>query len=421
MNIKKTFLFTSIHTFVKVIVGLIINKVIAVYLGPSGLALYGQFQNFVTIIYAFSSGSIHSGIVKYTAEYHNNKNSLLQILKSALVITLVANIIVLTILLIFSGFFAGKILFDEKFQYVLIMLAFFTIFNSLNLYLLSFLNGLGEITLFTICNILISIITLVVTVILTVQFNIEGTLISLILIPFITSVIMYLIIFKKYWHVIKENSRIENFIDISMIKKLMLFAIITFSSGITVSITMLCIRYNIEGTLSLHDAGVWEGAWRLVLYFNMVFALPVSIYYIPKFAQTHDNNIIKKNLNEIRKIFFPLSILLAGIIYISSPISIPLLFSESFLNIKIILVFILSAEIIRIQTMAISNLFQAKARIWVLLSNDILFSIVFIFSSYIGVVYFGFVGLGYAYLISAVISFISYQTLLYKKFNFQEC
>lgn len=45
-----------------------INKIIAVYTGPSGLAILGQFQNFSAIVTGLANGSIQTGLVKKTAE-----------------------------------------------------------------------------------------------------------------------------------------------------------------------------------------------------------------------------------------------------------------------------------------------------------------------------------------------------------------
>jgi polysaccharide transporter, PST family len=69
LTLIKTSILTAISTIAKVISGFVINKVIALYVGPSGLAVVGQLQNFMSIITTFSNGAITNGIVKYTAEY----------------------------------------------------------------------------------------------------------------------------------------------------------------------------------------------------------------------------------------------------------------------------------------------------------------------------------------------------------------
>ena len=52
-----------------VLTAFVINKVVAIYAGPTGLALIGQLTS-------ISNGAITQGIVKYTAEYRRKTKSL---------------------------------------------------------------------------------------------------------------------------------------------------------------------------------------------------------------------------------------------------------------------------------------------------------------------------------------------------------
>ena len=50
MTLIKTSILSAIATIIKIISGFIVTKVIAVYIGPSGLALIGQLQNFINLV-----------------------------------------------------------------------------------------------------------------------------------------------------------------------------------------------------------------------------------------------------------------------------------------------------------------------------------------------------------------------------------
>ena len=69
MTLIKTSLLTAISTIVKILSGFVINKFMAIYVGPSGIAIVGQLQSFMTMITTLSNGAISQGVVKYTAEY----------------------------------------------------------------------------------------------------------------------------------------------------------------------------------------------------------------------------------------------------------------------------------------------------------------------------------------------------------------
>ena len=48
----------------------VVQKVIALQVGPAGVEIVGQYQNFLGITTSLATGGIDTGIVKYVAEYH---------------------------------------------------------------------------------------------------------------------------------------------------------------------------------------------------------------------------------------------------------------------------------------------------------------------------------------------------------------
>ena len=73
MNIYKVSFISSIETVVKLVAGFVILKLLAFYAGPEGVAKFGQFQNFLTIIIVFIAGSFVTGLVRFISENSNAK------------------------------------------------------------------------------------------------------------------------------------------------------------------------------------------------------------------------------------------------------------------------------------------------------------------------------------------------------------
>ena len=111
MTLIKTSILTAISTIITVISGFVINKVIALYIGPSGLAVVGQLQNFMSIVTTFSNGAITSGIVKYTAEYQTIEKKQ-KIFSTSIIISLSCSFIISLLLFGFSGYLSELILKD---------------------------------------------------------------------------------------------------------------------------------------------------------------------------------------------------------------------------------------------------------------------------------------------------------------------
>ena len=198
MTIKSTFIWTSVHTIIKILSGIIMNKIIAVYLGPAGLAMIGQFQNFVGIVSGVANASIQTGIVKYTAQYKNDTEYLNKLMKNSLIIILFLSFIVSLFLILFANYLSVQIMFSDKYTNIIYFLAFSMVFYSLNLYILSILNGLGELKLFTGINILISIFSLLLVSILTILYKLDGALLAIILVQSFIFIFAYILVYRKF-------------------------------------------------------------------------------------------------------------------------------------------------------------------------------------------------------------------------------
>lgn len=73
MTLLKTSALNGIAVGVRMLTALGLNKVLAYSVGPSGYAVIGQFQNFVSMLTTFASGAINTGVTKYTAEYSDDE------------------------------------------------------------------------------------------------------------------------------------------------------------------------------------------------------------------------------------------------------------------------------------------------------------------------------------------------------------
>ena len=180
LNLAKTASLTFISTVIKLIAGLVINKTVSVYIGPSGIALIGQFQNASQMALITAQGGINTGVTKYTAEYGGNSDKLPLLWSSAIKITVLCSSIVGIILVVGASYWSDYILKTQDYTYVFITFGFTIIFFSLNQLLLSILNGLKEIKTFIVINITQSVYSLFFTTLLIYFWHLDGALIALV-------------------------------------------------------------------------------------------------------------------------------------------------------------------------------------------------------------------------------------------------
>lgn len=400
MNFKGAFFLTTLHTMIKILAGIVVNKVVAVYLGPSGLAIIGQFQNFSAIVTGAANASIQTGIVRATAEKdcaeHREK-----VWSTSLILSVGVSILTSIVVLLLSEYLSKHIFYTDELSYIIQVFALSIVFYSLNLYVLSILNGLGEIKLFTIINISISIISLICISILSVFFKLEGALLGLILAQSVVFFVSYALMYKRY-----KNSFFKvifSCFDKSIVKMLLHYGFVSFLSGLILALTMIAVRANIVNASSIDVAGLWEAVIKIGFYFNMLFALPISIYYLPKIASCESSDQVTKMVIESLYWITPVMFSLAYVIYLVQDFIILILFSPEFITIAEILVFVLIAEIARTWAGVFKNVFFAKKKLKIVIVNEFIWAVTFVFGSYMFMSKTGLEGVALVYVFACFI------------------
>ena len=203
MNLIKTSVLTGLSTFIKIISGFVINKMIAIYIGPSGLALIGQLQNFITITMTYANGAISNGIVKYVSEYKDEETKKTKIISSGLIISLFCSLLIGIILLLFSKKISFLVLKTDNYYQIIILFGFTVILFALNAFLLAVLNGLREIKKFVTINILSSVFGLFLTCLLIVFYQLKGALIALVINQSVVFFITLIFVLRSKWFNVK--------------------------------------------------------------------------------------------------------------------------------------------------------------------------------------------------------------------------
>ncbi|RZJ99577.1 MAG: O-antigen translocase, partial [Flavobacterium sp.] len=162
----KVFSLTAISTLIRMISGLVSVKVVAIIIGPSGIALIGQLNNFATIIMIVASGGINNGVTKYVAELRNSVEDIKRLLSSALKIVIICSVSSGILLIAFSRYLSELIMLSTAYSYVFVIFGFTIFLYAFNGLIASILNGFKEFKLFVYVNIIGSIFGFIFTLVL---------------------------------------------------------------------------------------------------------------------------------------------------------------------------------------------------------------------------------------------------------------
>ena len=114
-DIVRVFSLTSVATLVKMATGLVSVKVVAGIIGPAGVALVGQLNNFATIVMQLACGGINSGVTKYVSEDKEDKGKLYSLLSTALRITVACSVAVGLVMILFHRRLSRLIMLSDEY------------------------------------------------------------------------------------------------------------------------------------------------------------------------------------------------------------------------------------------------------------------------------------------------------------------
>lgn len=409
MTLVKTSLLSLIATFFKMLSGLVINKAVSVYIGPAGLAVIGQFQNFSQLVLIAAQGAINNGVVKYTAEYGRESEKIPLLFSTSIRISFTTSIIVGCILTISSSFLSLKILDDIQYQFIFIIFGFTIILFVLNGLLLSIINGLKEIRSYIKINIIQSIFALVFTSLLIYFFGLKGALIAL---ATNQSIIFFITLFILKNHKIITWKNFTSSFDKQISKNLFSYSAMAITSAIMVPTSQFIIRDYIGTTQGLNQAGYWQGVWYISTTYLMIVTTALSTYYLPRLSEITSKQELKKEILQGYKILLPIVITCGLIIYFLRDFIIYLLFSENFTPMKSLFTWQIIGDVFKIASWLLAYVMLAKSMTKTFIINEIIFSITLVILAYFFIETEGTIGATYAYSLNYLLYFLTMSIII---------
>lgn len=399
-DIVKVFSLTSLSTLVKMCTGLISVKVVAAIIGPAGVALIGQLNNFAQILLTFSSGGINGGITKYVAEYKEDNSAIAQFLSSALRITVMCSLACALVLLIGHRYISELIMLSPDYGYVFVVFGITILLYALNNMLISIVNGYKEFRRFVYINIANSIVGVAFTVILVLSWQLKGALIAAVTYQ---SVMLFITLWMLRdtpwlrWQLFREK------LSRAISKKYFKFTLMTLTSALTLPIAQMLLRGYVIADISPVEAGWWEGMNRISNMYLMVVTTSFGVYYLPRLSEITDRKELRKEVFKAYKVVVPILLVGFTCIYFLRFFIIRMLFTSDFMPMAQLFIWQMAGDMFKICSWLLAYVMVAKAMTKIYIGNEIVFSVLFVIIGYCMLSINGIVGLTQAYLIAYIL------------------
>ena len=403
MNLLKTSVLNGVAVLIKTATMFLLNKILAVYVGPAGYAAIGQFQNFIQMITTFAGSAVNTAVVKYTAEYHEEKTKQIEVWRTSGTLILIFSTVSALLILIFKNQIGIYIFHSNEYSKVLVWFAIFLVFFTFNSFFLAILNGVKEVKKMVVANIAGSIFSLIITSLLAVYYQLYGALIALSIYQSLAFLVTMFLCSKLEWFNLKSFfGKVEK----NIAKKLAAFALMAFVSVFFGNIAQILLRNMVIEHFGLVYAGYWDAMTRLSNGYLLFASTILGVYYLPRLSELKKYEEVKKEVFLGYQVILPVAIISSILIYIFKEIVVKLLFTDEFMPMLELLTWQLVGDVTKIASWIISFMMLSKAMTGMFVITETVFALSILPITYLSILYFGFEGIAIAFFINCLMYWI---------------
>lgn len=407
--------YNSIHIMLRIATGAVISSILANFLGPSGLAVMGNFRNFFQGLQTFSVLGMENGLVRYAAQFKNQRHELNSIFSTAARVSLLMTLVLCVLVFVGAPALDRYLIGLEKsyapvFKCLAITLPFYVLFTLIS----SLLQGFEWYKKFIIINIIVNLLVFATSIPLIYFFFLDGALLAIALTP----VLQCLIAAGIWWRLKKDmsfkevlGSKFKRF----TFKPLLGYSSMAMLSAFLIPVTFIAVRQDVREVLGDVVAGNWEGLQRVSGYYMMFVTTLVSLYVLPQLSKDFSHQNFRKTSVHFYKTILPLVSLGLVIIYLSREWIVTYLFTEEFTGMLSLFKWQLMGDFIKIVTTVLAFRFIAVNDFKRYAVAEMLSLLSFYLANYILIRTYGDQGVVIAHLVSYIIYLGALLVLLRKE------
>lgn len=371
MTLFKTSAWNAIAVVLRVLTALGLNKILALYVGPSGYAVIGQFQNFISMLTTFASGAINTGVTKYTAEYHADEAQQHRLWRTAGTIAACGCVVASFLIITLRHRLAFWLLNDDTFSSIFLWLGLSLGLYVLNALLLAILNGKKDIRRYVMASIAGSIVGILVTGGLAAAWGLYGALVALAVNQSIVALVTLSLCYRATWFRI---GYLWGRIDHAKTRNLAKYAMMALTTAAVVPVSQILIRNHLIQEFGWESAGHWQAMTKISELYLLLLTSTLSLYYLPRLSEIRAADELKAEIIKGYRFILPMAVAGALSLNILRDFITVTLFATSFAPMKDLFPWQLSGDVLKIGSWLLAFVMLAHSMTRAYIITEILFS-----------------------------------------------
>lgn len=395
---------TGLLTLLRMAMGFVIAKVVAIYTGPTGMAMLGQVQSMVGSLNGIINAPVSSGVVRFTAEYKEQGfDACAPWWRAALQWVMIISAIAIPVGLLFAKQIASGLFKNVNLEWVVMATVCMLPFAAIGTLCNSVINGQQLYRRYVGLGMLSALISGGVMLTMIALHNIEGALLAAAVQAALIGLVMLIANLRQPWFKlcywlgeVEPQARKD-------IGKYMLMAI---TSALTVPTSMIFVRNILIDQVGWEATGQWQAVYKISEVYLGVITMSLGTYYLPRLASVTGVNAIIREIHKTARVIIPIVAAMALGVYLLRDVAISLLFTEAFRNARDLFAIQLTGDVIKILAWLYAYPMLSRGATRWFMTTEIVFTMSFVILTYFLVPQHGVMGANIAYAINYFVYFI---------------
>ncbi|MFZ5545303.1 MAG: O-antigen translocase [Pseudomonadota bacterium] len=295
MSLKRAASLSMLQSLVSVGTSFLSVKITSVYLGPAGMGLLGQLQQFIAMVQGVVASGLNTGIVRRTAQLGEQPQARAQVVSTVMRLVLLGGLPVALVIAFGSGWLARELLHDAALRMPVLLFSGVYVAGLLGTLVLATANGARDYRTVTLIQIGTALGSLALFALLCPTLGVPGGLYAAALIPSATALAGWLVARRQPWWPARPLS---HGFSRPEARAALAFVPMAATSAIAAPLVQILVRDTLARHSGMASVGLLNGVMRLSdLYVNIATSV-LGMYFLPRFAELRESAPLKR---EIRK------------------------------------------------------------------------------------------------------------------------
>ncbi|MDV5245506.1 O-antigen translocase [Shewanella xiamenensis] len=395
---------TGLLTLLKMAMGFVIAKVVAIYTGPTGMAMLGQVQSMVVSFNGIINAPTGSGVVRFTAEYKEQGfEACAPWWRAALQWVLIISAIAIPLGILLAKPIASSLFQDASLAWVVVATVSVLPFAAIGSLCNSVINGQQLYRRYVGLGMLAALISGCVMLGLIAWQNIQGALLAAAVQAALIGVVMLIANLRQPWF---KLSYWWGAVEPKARKQIGGYMLMAITTALTVPVSLILVRNILIAQVGWDATGQWQAVYKISEVYLGVLTMALGTYYLPRLASLTGVDAIVSEIHKTARIIIPIVAVMALGVYLLRDVAISLLFTEAFRSARDLFAIQLTGDVIKILAWLYSYPMLSRGATKWFMSTEIVFTISFVALTYALVQQHGVVGANMAYAINYFIYFV---------------